>query len=163
MEPMQASKRVLIYFSLYPNNDESKKWTRVARCILPLLYVVIISCAILGCLSFIMKFKSTNMEATLFTVMVALVYVGLIFIMAFAFFSRSNLASMFEGLSEIYQASWCSSLTKCHYSNALQFLFISQKLQMLIRRAFWHGQMIRANGCGSFYFAFCHAFSSACL
>lgn len=105
MESLQTSKRVLTYLSLHPDNNESNKWIRVARRILPLLFVVVISCAILGCLSFIMKFKSTNMEATLFTAMVALVYVGLIFIMVFAFFARYKLTTMFEGLSEIYETS----------------------------------------------------------
>lgn len=45
------------------------------------------------------------MEATIFTFMVALVYVGLISVQAIAYFSRSDITALFEQLSEIYRAS----------------------------------------------------------
>lgn len=105
MQPMQTSKQVLIYLGLHPDNNESSAWDRMIRRILPVVFVVFTLCAMLSCLSFIIKFSRINMEATLFTAMVTLVYVGLAFIIAFAFVSRSDVASVFEELSEIHQTT----------------------------------------------------------
>lgn len=102
---MLTTKQVLMYLGLYPATNGSSKLTRMARRILPVLFIVVILCAILGCSSFIIKFKYINMEATIFTFMVALVYVGLISVQAIAYFSRSDITALFEQLSEIYRAS----------------------------------------------------------
>lgn len=104
MEPMPTSKRVLMYLNLYPGNSELSKRMRIIRRILPLIFIVVVSSAILGCGSYIIKPTHINAEATIFTAMVALVYVGLVFLMAFAFLSRSDITFMFEHLSEIYHS-----------------------------------------------------------
>lgn len=104
-EPMQTSKIILIHLSLYPVNNEPRKWMRIVYRILPMLFVVVMLCAISACLSFVIKFKYINAEATIFTIMVALVYVGLIFIMAFAVLSRCGIIILFEQLTKIYRTS----------------------------------------------------------
>lgn len=102
-----TAKRVLIWLNLYyPSSDTTiPKRTRMGRRILPLFLIVLILCAITVSLCFIIKFKSTNVEATLFTFVILTVYVGLFYIMAIAFFSRPRIAALLEQLTRIYAAS----------------------------------------------------------
>lgn len=133
---MPTSKRVLMYFNLYPGNSELNKRMRMIRRILPLIFIVVMSSAILGCGSYIIKPKHINAEATIFTAMVALVYVGLVFLMAFAFLSRSDIMCMFEHLSEIYHSGQYTDNKNKHWHFAQRgtsFVFhFEWQLQMLL-------------------------------
>ena len=86
---------------LYPLDNDTSKWMKMARHILPSLFIITLTCAIWSCLSFIIKFTYVNMEATLFTFMCVVVYVGLLSVMIIAFFSRSEIIALFDELSKI--------------------------------------------------------------
>lgn len=106
IKPLYTTKQVLIWLCLYPANGCSiSRYTRFGRRILPLLLIFLILCAIVVSLSFIIKFQSSNVEATLFTFIVLVVYVGLLYIMAIAFFSRSRIVALLEQLTKIYDTS----------------------------------------------------------
>lgn len=106
MEPLSTTKQVLIWLSLHPVNDSTiPKWTRIGRCILPLSLIILIMCAITVSLSFIIKFYSTNVEATIFTIVVFVVYTGLFYIMIIAFFSRYRITKLLGQLAKIYDTS----------------------------------------------------------
>lgn len=126
MEPLYTTKQVLIWLCLHPANGSSiSKWTRIGRRMLPLLLLVLILCAITVSLSFIIKFQSTNVEATLFTFIVLMVYVGLLYIMVIAFHSRSCIVALLEQLTKIYD-------TSLYLMNPFQFTNLSIRTIQLI-------------------------------
>lgn len=175
MGPLFTTQRVLIWLCLCPAADSSmSKWTRIVRHIFPLLLFAWILSAIADSLCFIIKFKSINVEATLFTFVEFVVYIGLIYIMAIAFFSRRHIAALLGQLTKIYDASLCWLFYNCFFfqfmarltskSFLIFFFYLKLKMQTLIRMVFWHKWMMHVNEYGTFSFeSLCHAVALVCL
>lgn len=116
MEPLFTARRVLIWLLLYPTADGViSNWTRLGRRLLPQFTFVLFLGSIISSLCFIMEFGSTNVEATLLTSAALVVYAGLLYIIAVAFFSRSRIVAFLRQLSKIFDISkYLSNLSNNH-------------------------------------------------
>lgn len=104
---MVTTRQVLIWLCMHPDNSQSQslKWGRVARFLLPSTIFIFHLCMIASFAAFLVKFASSRMEDSLFTLMGLISSVGIANIMIIAFFARHQTPIVFKKLATIYAAS----------------------------------------------------------
>lgn len=110
MRPLEKIIRVLTWTSLYPPDENtSKSRKRVYVCIRVSIMTVMF-CSFIGFGAFFIKFVSTDLELALMAVTSLCSSSSTLHMLVFSFLARLRIKSIFDSLSDIYDA--CKYLFK---------------------------------------------------
>lgn len=127
MEPLVTARRILTWLSMYPAEKSSNKWKRIVYTAFSLILVVCALCEFVSLLTFILKYISINFEECLFTLVVCIAFINIIYAMITSFFSRHLIPSIFEELTLIHEAS-----ELCDWSNYIYTAFRLKILRFIL-------------------------------
>lgn len=119
-------KRVMVWLSMYPTDQQTSIWRKVAHVIVTILLFTINFTGFVANCTYFWKYLLIDIEGSLLAIMLACGIGGLVYSYAILIIMQHRMYAMYEKLSSIYDASKC--LIHC-YSNQLN---ISKTLSILM-------------------------------
>lgn len=105
MKPLEMIIRMLTWLSVYPPDKNTSKSRKIEYICVAVVIMTVLIFGFIGFAAFFCKYVSTDMEMALMAVMTICTSVGTSYTLAISFLTRSKMKSIFENLSEIYDAS----------------------------------------------------------
>lgn len=105
MAPLATARQMLACLSMYPVDESSTKWKQTVCIAFPPILVICALCQLASFLTFIVRNIAMDFEECLFTLVVCISFIGIIYTMLTAFYHRHQIPSIFAELTLIYEAS----------------------------------------------------------
>lgn len=130
MNPLSFNRKWLVWFSVYPvDNDElwKKRVTRLGVTIISILSNISV---MISCVVFIRKYLSTDLVSVLYAFAIFIAFLGCSYIVFIALFQRGKIKEIFSSLAQIYDSSKFpfflihKNVFKCRRANLKNF-FVS--------------------------------------
>lgn len=100
--PLQTTRCVLTWLYLYPADQNTNKWKKLAYIIVSLIVFIVNVCGLAASVAFFMKFVSTDLEESIYALFQITGILPQIASMLVAFALRQKIFVIFEKLTTIY-------------------------------------------------------------
>lgn len=105
MKPLEMIIRMLTWLSVYPPDKNTSKSRKIEYVCVAVVIMTVLIFGFIGFATFFFKYVSADMEMALMAVMTICTSVGTSYTLAISFLTRSKMKSIFDNLTEIYDAS----------------------------------------------------------
>lgn len=105
MKPLVTNQLVLTWLCVFPANEETSKWKKLAYVTLTFVTIVSMMCAIVGSVAFLMEYASADLKLALYTLYPITAGGSMLYACIIVFFKRHRMPIIFEKLANIYQSS----------------------------------------------------------
>lgn len=104
MRPLVATQRVLVLLLVCPADENSSRWEKIANHVFTFAMFFTLLFAIPAYMAYFWKFKSVELETSLFAAMLSNNVSGLVFLSVVMFAFRHKISDLLNKLSDIYDS-----------------------------------------------------------
>lgn len=101
MDPLLSNKWALTWLCVYPAAKTTSKLKRMAYLMFTVIVLFGLMCGTVSHFAYFMKYKSTDLEGSLFGFMGFATFLALDYVMVFIYSQRRQVISIFDELSSI--------------------------------------------------------------
>lgn len=105
MRPLETNKVMLKWLYLYPTDESTSVWRKLAYLCFSLNIFGSLICTVIASVPFVIKYKSTDLENCLFALSQMFACSNMSYMVMIAFFMRHKIADVYKHLAMIYDAS----------------------------------------------------------
>lgn len=104
MEPLITSRKCLVWLYVYPADESSSKWQKLAHATFATYIIVALIGVVAACYAFSWKFASIDLGKSVYAFMLVFDQFTAIYAVLAGFLLRHKFGKIFDNLTTIYQA-----------------------------------------------------------
>lgn len=102
MRPLELNRRILIWMCVYPCDENTTRWKRLAYILFSILIFVLNAIGLIFSTAYFIKYVSIDLEQSLFALLQAVGEANMVYILIITFILRHKITAMLKSLSKIY-------------------------------------------------------------